>query len=106
MLFIHRDFLLQSDPAKELYHEFAENQPILDFHTHLSAEEIAEDRRFADLTDIWLEGDHYEWRAMRANGIDERYCSGEAPAYEKFQAWAATVPHTVRNPLFQWTHLE
>src|SRR5262249_23346961 len=106
MSFIHRDFLLQSEPARELYHDFAEEQPILDFHTHLSSEEIAEDRRFADLTDIWLEGDHYKWRAMRANGIDERYCSGEAPAYEKFQAWAATVPHTVRNPLFQWTHLE
>ena len=106
MSYIHRDFLLQSEPAKELYHEYAEDQPILDFHTHLSAEEIAEDRRFADLTDIWLEGDHYKWRAMRTNGIDERYCSGEAPPYEKFQAWAATVPHTVRNPLFQWTHLE
>jgi glucuronate isomerase len=106
MSFIHPDFLLQSEPAKDLYHQYAECQPILDFHTHLSAEEIAEDRRFADLTDIWLEGDHYKWRAMRANGIDERYCSGEAPAYEKFQAWAATVPHTVRNPLFQWTHLE
>jgi len=106
MAFIHRDFLLQTEAAKRLYHNYAEVQPIIDFHTHLSAEEIAEDRRFDDLVDIWLEGDHYKWRAMRTNGIAERFCSGNAPPYEKFLAWAATVPHTVRNPLFHWTHLE
>ncbi len=106
MSFIHADFLLQTSAARELYHNYAEDQPIFDFHTHLSAEEIVEDRRFANLTDIWLEGDHYKWRAMRSNGVDEKFCSGDAPAYEKFQAWAATVPRTVRNPLFHWTHLE
>ena len=106
MSFIHADFLLQSQAARRLYHNYAESQPILDFHTHLSASEIAEDRRFANLTDIWLEGDHYKWRAMRANGIAEQFCSGNAPAYEKFLAWAATVPHTLRNPLFHWSHLE
>jgi glucuronate isomerase len=106
MSFIHADFLLQSKKAGDLYHRYAEDQPILDFHTHLSAKAIAEDRRFASLADAWLEGDHYKWRAMRSNGIAERYCSGNAPAYEKFQAWAATVPLTVRNPLFHWTHLE
>src|SRR5215471_275812 len=106
MSFIHDDFLLQTQAAKHLYHAYAEDQPILDFHTHLPAEEIAEDRRFGDLTDIWLEGDHYKWRAMRTNGVAERFCSGNAPAYEKFLAWASTVPHTVRNPLFHWTHLE
>src|SRR5205807_9566956 len=81
-------------------------QPILDYHTHLSAKDIAEDRRFNNLYDIWLEGDHYKWRAMRSNGISERFCTGDASPYEKFLAWAATVPHTLRNPLFHWTHLE
>ena len=106
MPFIHADFLLQSQAAKNLYHNYAENQPILDYHTHLPATEILEDRRFGNLVDIWLEGDHYKWRAMRANGIAEQFCSGDAPAYQKFLAWAATVPHTLRNPLFHWTHLE
>src|SRR5215468_8414391 len=106
MSFIHPDFLLQTETARRLYHDYAENQPILDFHTHLSVGEIAEDRRFANLVDIWLEGDHYKWRAMRTNGVAERFCSGNAPSYEKFLAWAATVPHTLRNPLFHWTHLE
>ncbi|HEV2990555.1 MAG TPA: glucuronate isomerase [Candidatus Angelobacter sp.] len=106
MSFIHAEFLLKSQPARDLYHKYAEDQPILDFHTHLSAREIAEDRRFPNLFEIWLAGDHYKWRAMRSNGVPEQYCSGDAPAYEKFLAWAATVPHTVRNPLFHWTHLE
>jgi glucuronate isomerase len=106
MSFIHADFLLQSRAAQHLYHEHAEDQPILDFHTHLSAEEIFEDRHFDNLVDVWLEGDHYKWRAMRANGVAERFCSGNAPTYEKFMAWASTVPHTLRNPLFHWTHLE
>jgi glucuronate isomerase len=106
MAFIHADFLLQGKAARDLYHQWAEDQPILDYHTHLPAADIAEDRRFDDLFDIWLEGDHYKWRAMRANGIAEKFCTGDAPRYEKFLAWAETVPYTLRNPLFHWTHLE
>lgn len=106
MSFIHEDFLLRSRAAARLYHDYAEDQPILDFHTHLPADDIAEDRRFANLVELWLDGDHYKWRAMRANGVAERFCSGNAPGYEKFMAWASTVPHTLRNPLFHWTHLE
>ncbi len=106
MSFIHADFLLQNRAAQRLYHDHAEDQPILDFHTHLPADDIAEDRRFDNLADIWLDGDHYKWRAMRANGVAERFCSGNAPDYEKFIAWASTVPYTLRNPLFHWTHLE
>lgn len=104
--FIHDDFLLQTKTARRLYHEFAAGQPILDYHTHLSPRDIAENRRFHDLSEIWLAGDHYKWRAMRANGVDERYCIGEAAPYEKFLAWARTVPDTLRNPLYHWTHLE
>jgi len=104
--FIHDDFLLQSQTARRLFQEYAAQEPILDFHSHLPASEIAENRRFRDLTEIWLEGDHYKWRAMRANGIAERYCSGNATPFEKFLAWAKTVPFTLRNPLYQWTHLE
>ncbi len=104
--FIHDDFLLTGEPARRLYHEFAAPQPIIDFHCHLSPHDIAADRRFANLFEIWLEGDHYKWRAMRANGVAERYCTGDAPAIEKFRAWAATVPHTLRNPLYHWSHLE
>jgi glucuronate isomerase len=106
MGFIHADFLLQGKTARDLYHRWAEDQPILDYHTHLPAADIAEDRRFSDLFDIWLEGDHYKWRAMRANGIAETFSTGDAPRYEKFLAWAETVPNTLRNPLFHWTHLE
>jgi len=104
--FIHKDFLLHSPAAQRLYHGYAESEPILDFHSHLPAAEIAQNRRFRDLTEIWLEGDHYKWRAMRAHGIAERYCTGDAPAYDKFLAWARTVPFTLRNPLYHWTHLE
>ena len=106
MSFIHEDFLLTSDTAKRLYRDHAAGQPILDYHNHLPPKDIAEDRRFRNLFDIWLEGDHYKWRAMRANGVDERLITGDADPFEKFQAWAATVPHTVRNPLYHWTHLE
>jgi glucuronate isomerase len=106
MPYIHEDFLLHTKTARRLYHEYAAQQPILDYHCHLSPEEIAEDRTFKDLFEIWLEGDHYKWRAMRANGIAERFCTGDAPPYEKFAAWAATVPHCLRNPLYHWTHLE
>ncbi|HEX4002955.1 MAG TPA: glucuronate isomerase [Candidatus Acidoferrales bacterium] len=106
MDFIHDDFLLQSETARRLYHTYAAAEPILDYHSHLPAAEIAADRKFNDLYEIWLEGDHYKWRAMRANGISERYCTGDAPPYEKYLAWARTLPFTLRNPLYHWTHLE
>ena len=106
MSFITEDFLLQSPTARRLYHEYARDQPILDYHNHLPAQDIAANRRFDNLFDIWLAGDHYKWRAMRANGVEERYCTGDATPYEKFLAWAKTVPYTLRNPLYHWTHLE
>lgn len=104
--FINDDFLLHSDMARHLYHAYAAHEPILDFHSHLPASEIAEDRQFEDLSQIWLQGDHYKWRLMRAKGLDERYCTGDASPYDKFLAWARTVPCAVRNPLYHWTHLE
>jgi glucuronate isomerase len=106
MKFIHDRFLLQSRTALHLYREYAEGEPIFDFHCHLPPKDIAEDRVFRNLAEIWLEGDHYKWRAMRANGVAEKYCTGAAEPFEKFRAWAATVPHTLRNPLYHWTHLE
>lgn len=106
MKFIHEDFLLQTRTARRLYHQFAEAQPILDYHNHLPPRDIAENRRFRNLFEVWLEGDHYKWRAMRSNGVAERFCTGDAEPFAKFQAWAATVPHTLRNPLYHWTHLE
>ena len=106
MKFIHEDFLLGTRTARRLFHQFAEAEPILDYHCHLSPRDIAENRQFKNLFEIWLEGDHYKWRAMRANGVAERFCTGEAEPFAKFQAWAATVPHTLRNPLYHWTHLE
>jgi glucuronate isomerase len=104
--FLTEDFLLSSEVARRLYRQFAEVQPILDYHCHLSPQDIAENRRFANLFEIWLEGDHYKWRALRANGVAEKYITGNATAYEKFLAWARTVPYTLRNPLYHWTHLE
>jgi glucuronate isomerase len=106
MAFITEDFLLQSKTARRLYNTYAAEQPILDYHCHLSAKDIAENRQFRNLYEIWLAGDHYKWRAMRANGVSERYCTGDADPYEKYFAWAQTVPHTLRNPLYHWTHLE
>ena len=106
MPFIHPDFLLETAAAQRLFHEYAENEPILDYHCHLPPQDLADDRRFANLFEIWLEGDHYKWRAMRANGIAERFCTGDATPREKFQAFARTVPQTLRNPLYHWTHLE
>ena len=106
MPFIHDDFLLQSRTAKYLYHNYAASEPIFDFHCHLPVKEIAQNRRFNNLYEIWLEGDHYKWRAMRANGISEHYCMGDAEPYEKFLAWSRTVPYALRNPLYHWTHLE
>lgn len=104
--FIHDDFLLENRTGRKLYERYAEAQPIIDYHCHISAKDIAENRRFRDLFEIWLEGDHYKWRAMRANGVDERYCTGNAKPYDKFLAWARTVPYTLRNPLYHWTQLE
>jgi len=106
MAFIHDDFLLGNKTSRRLYHEFAETQPILDFHNHLSPSDIASNRQFANLWEAWLEHDHYKWRAMRANGVDERLITGDASPRDKFLAWAATVPCTLRNPLHHWTHLE
>src|SRR5580765_8898332 len=106
MKFIHEDFLLGTRTARRLFHQFAEAEPILDYHCHLSPGDIARNRQFKNLFEIWLEGDHYKWRAMRANGVAERFCTGDAEPFAKFQAWAATVPHTLRNPLYHWTHLE
>jgi glucuronate isomerase len=106
MKFIHEDFLLQTRTARRLYHQYAEAEPIFDYHCHLPPKDIAENRQFNDLFEIWLEGDHYKWRAMRSNGVAEKYCTGDVEPYEKFAAWAATVPHTLRNPLYHWTHLE
>ena len=104
--FLSEDFLLQTTAARRLYHEYAAAMPIFDYHCHLPVAEIAEDRIFANLTQIWLNGDHYKWRAMRANGVEERLITGPADDWEKFAAWAATVPKTLRNPLYHWTHLE
>jgi glucuronate isomerase len=106
MPFIHEDFLLESKPARRLYQKFAEAEPIFDYHCHISPRDIAANRQFKNLFEIWLEGDHYKWRAMRANGVAEKFCTGDASPYEKFLAWAKTVPHTLRNPLYHWTHLE
>ncbi|HKK41569.1 MAG TPA: glucuronate isomerase [Bacteroidales bacterium] len=104
--FISDNFLLQNRTAERLYHKYAANQPVIDFHCHLSPAMIAEDRRFNNLTQAWLEGDHYKWRAMRANGIDEHYITGDADDAEKFMKWAETVPAVIGNPLYHWTHLE
>jgi glucuronate isomerase len=104
--FLTEDFLLQTETARFLYHEHAEKMPIYDYHCHLRADQIAADHQFDNLTQIWLYGDHYKWRAMRANGIAEKYITGNSSDYEKFEKWAETVPYTIRNPLYHWTHLE
>ncbi|AWE07249.1 glucuronate isomerase [Lysinibacillus sp. 2017] len=99
-------FLLKTKTAQKLFHEYAKEMPIIDYHCHLSAKEIAENKAFQDLSEIWLQGDHYKWRALRANGVEERFITGDATAKEKFDKWAATVPYTMGNPLFHWTALE
>jgi glucuronate isomerase len=104
--FLDEDFLIESDVAADLYHRVAEPLPIIDYHCHLSPELMAADHRFRSITEIWLDGDHYKWRAMRSNGVPERYCTGDASDWEKFEAWARTVPDTMRNPLYHWTHME
>jgi glucuronate isomerase len=104
--FLTEDFLLTNDFAKTLYHQYAKDLPIIDYHCHLSPQDIATDRRFENLTRAWLEGDHYKWRAMRTLGIDEKYITGNGTDEDKFKQWAVTVPYTMRNPLYHWTHLE
>ena len=104
--FINDNFLLRTKTAEYLYHEHAVKMPIIDYHCHLSPKQIAENTRFENITQPWLYGDHYKWRAMRTNGVDERYCTGDATDKEKFEKWAETVPYTLRNPLYHWTHLE
>lgn len=106
MSFINKDFMLQNETAKQLYHDFAEALPIVDYHCHLDPQQIAGDYKFADVTELWLAGDHYKWRAMRAHGIPEEKITGNASSEEKFQAWAQTVESVVGNPLYHWTHLE
>ena len=105
--FIDKDFLLQTENARMLYHRHAEKMPIIDYHCHIIPSMVADDYRFRSLTEIWLGGDHYKWRAMRANGVEEKYCTGrDTSDWEKFEKWAETVPYTMRNPLYHWTHLE
>ena len=104
--FLSEDFLLQTQTAKTLYHQYAADMPIYDYHCHLPVRDIAENKKFENLTQIWLYGDHYKWRALRANGVKEKFITGNGSDFEKFQAWAATVPKTLCNPLYHWTHLE
>lgn len=104
--FLDKDFLLKTPTAKRLFHDYAADMPIIDYHCHLSPKDIAEDRIFNNIAEIWLHGDHYKWRAMRTNGIHESYCTGDKTDLEKFEQWAATVPYTMRNPLYHWTHME
>lgn len=105
-MFINQDFLLTNEAARELYHDSAESLPIIDYHCHLDPKQIAENHSFKNLTEVWLGGDHYKWRAMRGNGIAEEYITGNRSDYEKFEKWAETVPYAMRNPLYHWTHLE
>ena len=104
--FMDEDFLLSNKTSRQLYHDFAKQMPIIDYHCHLPQAQIADDHNFDNLTQIWLYGDHYKWRAMRTNGVDEKYITGSGSDFEKFEHWAATVPYTMRNPLYHWTHLE
>ncbi len=104
--FITDNFLLSNKYAEELYHTYAANQPIIDYHNHLPPAEIAANRSFENISQVWLNGDHYKWRAMRTMGVNEKFITGDASDKEKFETWAKTVPHTLRNPLFHWTHLE
>ena len=104
--FMDKDFLLSTETAKELYHDFAAQVPVLDYHCHINPQEIAEDRKFENITQVWLGGDHYKWRQMRSNGVEEYYITGDAPDREKFQKWAETLEKAIGNPLFHWSHLE
>ena len=104
--FMDENFLLSNDTAINLYNNYAKDMPIIDYHCHLSPKEIFENKKFKNITEAWLYGDHYKWRAMRSNGIDEKYITGNASDYDKFMAWARTMPMAIGNPLYHWTHLE
>src|SRR5690606_11520800 len=104
--FLDEHFLLNTKTAQKLYHEYAADMPIIDCHCHLPPAQIAANTQFENITQVWLNGDHYKWRAMRTNGVDESYITGDRPDREKFRKWAVTVPYTLRNPLYHWTHLE
>lgn len=104
--FMDEDFLLNNQTAKVLYEKYAKDMPIIDFHCHLNPKEIYENKKFRNITEVWLGGDHYKWRLMRANGIEEKYITGSADDYEKFLAWAKTIPMAIGNPIYHWTHLE
>lgn len=104
--FLNDEFLLQNETASRLYHEHAGKMPIADCHCHLSPAEMAEDKKWSSMTELWLGGDHYKWRAMRSDGVDEYFITGEASPYEKFEKYAAVMPRLIGNPLYHWTHLE
>ena len=104
--FMDKDFLLSTETAKKLYHEYAAVMPIIDYHCHINPQEIYEDRKFENITQVWLGGDHYKWRQMRSNGVDEKYITGDATDREKFQKWAETLELAIGNPLYHWSHLE
>ena len=104
--FINDDFLLESKYAQELYHNYAENLPLIDFHCHLDPAEISQDKKWDNISQVWLGGDHYKWRTMRSNGIEEKYITGDASDREKFQKFAETIPYMLRNPMYHWCHLE
>ena len=104
--FMDEDFLLTTETSRHLYHDYAAPMPIIDYHCHLSPKEIAEDAGFDNITQIWLGGDHYKWRQMRSNGVEERYITGDAPDREKFVKWAQTLEMAIGNPLYHWSHLE
>src|SRR5690554_7197606 len=104
--FMGDNFLLTNKTAERLYHDYAKKMPILDYHCHLDPREIAENKKYRNITELWLAGDHYKWRAMRANGIEEKYITGDASDKEKFMKWAETLPKCIGNPLFHWSHLE
>jgi len=104
--FMDRDFLLDTETAKHLYHDYAKKMPIVDYHCHINPQEIYEDKKFENITQVWLGGDHYKWRQIRSNGVDERLITGDSTDREKFDAWAATLPKLIGNPLYHWSHLE
>ena len=104
--FMSRDFLLKSETAKKLYHSYAAKMPIIDYHCHINPQEIYEDKKYSSITEVWLGGDHYKWRAMRSYGIPEQYITGNASLKDKFQKWAETIPNLIGNPLYHWTHIK
>ena len=104
--FMDKDFLLETETAKKLFHNYADKMPVIDYHCHIDPQEIYEDKRYENITQVWLYGDHYKWRAIRSNGVPEALITGDSSDYEKFEAWAKTMPKLIGNPLYHWTHLE